>query len=827
MTDFDGMQDAPQGLGNLEETIVALRRSEALLRFLDHLSKKTANLADADGILAVTTKMVGEYLGISVCAYADMDEDENGFTIRGDWSAPGSTSIVGHYHLADFGRLAVQNLNAGEPLVVNDNLKELAPHEAATFQKIGIAATICMPLAKNGRLEALMAIHDKVPRIWTADELSLIREVTERSWAHVERVGAEASLRDSEARLRELNADLERTVIQRTQARGKTWQISPDLLGALNSEGYFETSNPAWKSVLGWTEDEVASMSIWEMLHPDDVERTRVGFALTQIGQPAIRFPNRYRCKDGNHKWISWVGIPDEGLVYCSGRDITAERAAEAERDQLWTLSEDMLARANYEGKMSAVNPAWSRVLGYSERELLTNPYTDIIHPEDIGTTVAALGDMERTGRPTRFENRILAINGDWKPIGWTVSPEPDGRNFIAVGRDLANYKAREKELADTLGALRQAQKMEAIGQLTGGVAHDFNNLLMAVTGSLELLRKRMPEDAVLHRLLENAMAGAQRGAVLTKRMLAFARKQDLKSERTDLVGLVGGMTELLGRTLGPLIAIATEFPAELPAVDIDAGQLESALLNLAVNARDAMRGQGTIRISAYEETVGTGAKLRPGHYVCLSVADTGEGMDEETLRRAAEPFFTTKGIGKGTGLGLSMAHGFADQSGGALVLHSKVGSGTTAEIWLPAFSGFLSAGAPPTADVFEPAGAAHAPSNHLRILAVDDDALVLMNTVAMLEDLGHEVVSAYSASNALDAFRQEHFDLVITDQAMPDKTGVQLAGELRGHRPNIPIILATGYAELPPGTDIGLPKLSKPFSQADLEAAVKDVTAR
>ena len=389
----------------------ALRAREARLSFLDRLGAETAPLAEADAVLATTTRMLGEHLGLSVCAYADMDEDENGFTIRGDWAAPGSTSIVGHYSLADFGKLAVKNLSAGQPLVVNDNLRELAPEEAATFQDIGIAATICMPLVKEGRLTALMAIHDRVPRVWTEDELSLLREVTDRSWAHVERVGAVAELRA-------LNADLERQVIERTLARGRTWQVSPDLMGALNPQGYFETSNPAWRTVLGWSEMEVARMSIWELLHPDDLERTREGFALTQKGQPAIQFPNRYRCKDGTYRWISWVGVPDDGMVYCTGRDITAEKEKEielaartAERDRLWRNSQDLLVVIDQKGTFQATNPAATRILGWMPEDMVGRTVFDFVHPDDVEATSGAL-EHARARELPMFENRYRHKDG-------------------------------------------------------------------------------------------------------------------------------------------------------------------------------------------------------------------------------------------------------------------------------------------------------------------------------------------------------------------------------------------------------------------------------
>ena len=494
--------------------------------------------------------------------------------------------------------------------------------------------------------------------------------------------------------------------------------------------------------------------------------------------------------------------------------------ARSAERDRLWTLSQDMLARADYTGMMAAVSPAWEKVLGWSEQELLSRGYATFMHPDDMGATLAAIGRMAEDGQPTSFENRIQTRDGGWKPIEWTVAPEPDGLKFIAIGRDLSAAKARAQELKHTQESLRQSQKLEAIGQLTGGVAHDFNNLLMAVLSSLTLLRKRVPDDPALHRLIDNAVQGAERGATLTQRMLAFARRQDLTTENVDLRSLVVGMTGLLERTLGPGWPVSLDLDASLPPVLADPNQIEMALINLAVNARDAMVHGGAVQIGTPRREV-TGSLdetgLAAGLYVGLRVSDTGHGMDAATLERATEPFFTTKGPGKGTGLGLPMIHGLAKQLGGAFELQSQVGRGTTATLWLPA-------AAQDTAEaVAEPVSSDERPvQGMLKVLAVDDDALVLMNTVDLLEDLGHKVIEAYSGSDALELLRAHpDIDLLITDQAMPGMTGAQLVQQVTLERPELPIILATGYGELPPGFKPSVIKLSKPFTQDFLEAAM------
>jgi signal transduction histidine kinase/ActR/RegA family two-component response regulator len=383
----------------------------------------------------------------------------------------------------------------------------------------------------------------------------------------------------------------------------------------------------------------------------------------------------------------------------------------------------------------------------------------------------------------------------------------------------------RTREREEALAKLFASQKMESIGKLTGGLAHDFNNLLAAILSNLDLLRKRLPDDAKFRRLLDGAIHGAERGASLTARLLAFARRQELKPEAVDVAEMVSGMAELLERSLGASIQVETDIPSGLPAMHVDLNQLELALLNLAVNARDAMPFGGSLAISAGAETFADAVPvpdLSPGDYIRISVTDNGVGMDETILAQAREPFFTTKGPGKGTGLGLSMVQGLAVQSGGALRLRSTPGQGTTVDLWLP-----KSRDAQPQAAAvpFVPA----ASQRRLSILLIDDDALVRMGTVDMLEDLGHTVTEAGSAAEALTILQAGRLglDAVITDQAMPGMRGTELAAELAQKYPGLPVILATGYAELPNGENPGLPRLAKPFRQEDLAQVLDRVVQR
>jgi PAS domain S-box-containing protein len=363
---------------------------------------------------------------------------------------------------------------------------------------------------------------------------------------------------------------------------------------------------------------------------------------------------------------------------------------------------------------------------------------------------------------------------------------------------------------------LRQAQKMETIGQLTGGVAHDFNNLLMAVLANLDLLRKRVPDDPKTRHLIGGAMQGAERGAALTQRLLAFARRQDLKVEPRSLTDLVRGAADLIERSAGARIELRWDLPDHVPLALMDANQIELAVLNLIVNARDAMPNGGVLSITVDHLEAPPGTELAPGWYVRLTVSDTGHGMDPETLQKATEPFFSTKEVGKGTGLGLSMVHGLAVQLNGALRLASQVGLGTRAELWLPATAVAVTEERPTTAPS---AGDA---AEKLTVLVVDDDALVAMSTVDMLEDLGHDVIEANSGDRALEILREgQAVDILVTDYAMPRMNGAQLASAARQIRPELPVLLATGYAELPAGPDLGLPRIGKPYQQEQLAAEI------
>ena len=611
----------------------------------------------------------------------------------------------------------------------------------------------------------------------------------------------------------------------------------------LDPDGIVTSWNPGAKRFKGYEESEILGEH-FSRFYTDEDRQAGLPQRALEIAEREGKFENegwRVR-KDGTKFWAYVIIDPiRDSIGRLVGfakvtRDLTERMQAEvtlrASQEQFRLLVQGVTDYAIYllspEGKVSSWNAGAQRIKGYAPEEIIGKHFSRFYSEADQKEGLPKKA-LEIAAREGRFEKEGWRVRKDgtkfWANVVIDTIHNPDGSlfGFAKITRDITERMNAQQALDQTREALIQAQKMEAIGHLTGGVAHDFNNLLMAIQGSLELLQRRLPkDDPKVARLLDNALQGTQRGAALTQRMLAFARRQELKLVALHVPELVQGMTELLQSSLGPSVQIETHFPLKLSKAHADSNQLELALLNLAMNARDAMPKGGAIVIGARECTVTDEPGLNPGHYLCVTVTDTGTGMDEATLRRAMEPFFTTKGIGKGTGLGLPMVQGMAQQSGGRLVLKSKPGLGTTAELCLPV-------ALPDAASAGEQIAPRRAVSSgrKLAILTVDDDPLVALNTSALLEELGHEVYSASSGVRALEILRQEvNIDLLITDQAMPGMTGSQLVLKVRAERPEFPVILATGYAELPTGEGQGISRLQKPFKQQDLAEAIAEAVA-
>jgi PAS domain S-box-containing protein len=480
-----------------------------------------------------------------------------------------------------------------------------------------------------------------------------------------------------------------------------------------------------------------------------------------------------------------------------------------AERDRVWRNSRDLLTVVGSDGIFRRVNPAWETVLGYSSAQIEGRSFLEFIWPEDAAKTQSALDQAARSEDLTAFENRYQHVDGTPRWISWYTAAEGD---FVyAYGRDITWQKEQAAALEQAQEALRQSQKLEAMGQLTGGVAHDFNNLLTPIMGSLDMLQRREVGGEREQRLIDGALQSAERAKTLVQRLLAFSRRQPLKSVAVDVGALVQGISELVGSTTGPQIRVAVEVAGDLPSAVADPNQLEMAILNLSVNARDAMPNGGTLRIAA-EKVLVKGRKdpdLAPGEYIIISVADTGVGMDEDTLAHAIEPFFSTKGVGKGTGLGLSMVHGLAAQLGGGLRISSHVGVGTNVELWLP-----VTNEAPSTAESKE---GSTDPREGGLVLLVDDESVARSTTADMLSDLGFAVTEATSGEEALSMLRRGHVpDLMISDHLMPGISGEELVREAQVILPEMRVLIVSGFAgldEISPD----IPRLNKPFRQVEL----------
>jgi PAS domain S-box-containing protein len=609
----------------------------------------------------------------------------------------------------------------------------------------------------------------------------------------------------------------------------------------LDPDGLVSSWNAGAQRFKGYTEEEILGEHFSRFYTAEDNAAGMPAKALA-TAETVGRFEAegwRVR-KDGERFWAHVIidAIRDQhgqlvGFAKIT-RDLSerkiAEQVLKRSEEQFRLLVQGVTDYAIYmldpQGNVVSWNPGARRIKGYEPDEIIGQHFSRFYTEEDRADELPARA-LKTAAAEGRFEKEGWRVRKDgtrfWATVIIDAIHDDDGKliGFAKVTRDITEKREAQEALHRTQEELFQAQKMEAVGQLTGGIAHDFNNLLTAILGSLEIARKKAVAVPEIVGLIDNAITGAKRGASMTQRLLAFSRKQDLRIEPVDVPALVAETAELLQRSIGPGIDISTTFPLKLPKVQSDPNQLANALLNLVVNARDAMSGGGSIVISAKKRTLGDGQvkDLKAGDYVCLSVKDEGAGMDAETLEKATTPFFTTKGIGKGTGLGLPMVQGLMAQSGGGLVMKSQSGKGTTAELWLRVSD--------VAAEMDQPRAVEPelVPSRPLAVLVVDDDGLVLMNTILMLEDLGHRPTEAMSGEEALALLEAGPLpDVVVTDHAMPHMTGAELAEKIVALYPDQKVILATGFAELPDGLEVDIPRLAKPFTQRLLNETIAKV---
>ena len=588
------------------------------------------------------------------------------------------------------------------------------------------------------------------------------------------------------------------------------------------------------------------------LVHPED--RPIIDPRLPSEPQPDRNIEFRIqRADDGETRWLARRGeyvqdIDADGLRYIGViYDITESKRTEErlmlanealsesvrertrERNQVWQNSRDLLTIIGSDGVIRDVNPAWTDLLGYSAEQTVGRAFTDLVAIDDQPAAERLLTVRQASRRDTT-SFALLAADGSLRWFSWDSAAE--GNLIYAYGRDVTAERKQAEVLRETESLLRQSQKMEAVGQLTGGIAHDFNNMLTGVIGSLDIMKRRIAAERYgdLDRFMDAAIVSAQRAASLTHRLLAFSRRQSLDPKPTDVVPLIDAMRELLLRTLGERITLVTEVTPESWQAVTDANQLENAVLNLAINARDAMPdgGQLTIAVSnvslSRADSVGVdGAK--PGDYVVISVTDTGEGMAPDVIEKAFEPFFTTKPIGQGTGLGLSMIYGFARQSGGHVKLVSHVGQGTTVSLYLPRNT--IAAPSAQTEVRSSPTPLGRGET----VLIVEDDASVRLLVVDVLGELGYQAIEAGDSAEALPILQSDRaIDLLISDVGLPGLNGRQLADIARQTRPNLQVLFITGYAAMASSRadflDTGMDMITKPFAIDELAAKIQEILA-
>ena len=630
--------------------------------------------------------------------------------------------------------------------------------------------------------------------------------------------------------LQVLSQRLETEIAQRTRERDRIWAVSEDLLGVSNFDGYFLSVNPAWTNLLGWTEDEIKSLHVSELRHPDDASAGIAARARLAQGVQTVRIENRFRHRDGSWRWLSWTMTADDGFIYLAGRHITAEKEASAalrESDRQFRslvagVTDYALYMLDPGGTVASWNSGAERIKGYTAEEIIGRHFSEFYTAEDrkSGAPNRALSIAAATGR---FEAEAWRVRKDgslfWANVVIDAIHDETGNliGFAKITRDITERRNAQEALERAHQQLAQAQKMEALGQLTGGVAHDFNNLLMVVSGQAQALMRRLTDQKNI-RSLEAILTAASRGEALTRQLLTFARRQPQNPRTVSLGQTVAAFRDVLSSSARGKIDLQTEVSRDVWPVSIDIPEFELALVNLVVNARDAMPEGGSIKLTGNNVTLrGTetveGIK---GEFVALTVSDTGTGIPPELLTRIFEPFFTTKTAGKGTGLGLSQAYGFARQSGGTITVASKLGQGTQVTIYLPRSHA-------PIAVVVSAEAATQSAGRGETILVVEDNPDVKSVAVTLLEQLNYRAVAVDNAKSALNLLATgTPIDLVFTDVMLPgDLDGVALAHAISKKHPRVPVLLTSGYAKALAARH-GLPILRKPYQLSALAEAIR-----
>jgi PAS domain S-box-containing protein len=801
------------------------------------LEQRLRDLTDPLAVMSAAAEAIGQELGVSRAGYSEVDEAQGQIIAFGVWTND-VVEMPDGYNLAEFGDAALQVLKLGE-IVALDDVAD-APFEEAALAKLrslDIASILAVPLVKSGRLYAVMFLHDSEPRHWRESECALVAEIAERTWSAVERARSQVALRRSEMRFRALS----------TTGGSPTYRVSAD-----------------WHYLFAADRDDVEPMSgspdqIWgdEFVHPDDRAMRHAAIAQAIATREMMEIELRALGPAGDYRWLRSRAVPildENGEVlewFGAATNITDRRAAEERlRD-----SEEQLRLATEASEVGLWDveaghgklfwpPRVKAMFGMSpDFEVTLDDFFATLHPNDLAHVRDAYEAAADPAVRAPYDVEYRAIGKEDGVTRWIAARgrgvfDVDGRclRMIGTALDISGRKAYEaaleninetleKRVAEALEeraqaeeALRQAQKMEAVGRLVGGIAHDFNNLLGAVVGSLELIRHRSNDAERVKRYVDVGMQAADRGAKLTAQLLAFSRSQRIELKWLSAGKLITSIRPLLASTLGPMVELRFALEDEDRRVLSDPTQLEMALINLAINARDAMPEGGRAIVSTRLCRIAEDAEVKPGDYLEIKVEDSGCGMTPDVASRALDPFFTTKEIGKGTGLGLSQVYGIAKQAGGAVRIDTEPGRGTAVAVLLPCVEGEPSdAGAwrQPTPDKVPMAA---------RVLIIDDDADMLRVISDSLEMLGYSVAEANNGVTGLRLFDEFAPDLLIVDFAMPGMNGAEVAKAVRERRPDMPIIFASGYSDTEAierviGTEAKL--LRKPFAMDDLKTAV------
>ncbi|WP_296261314.1 MULTISPECIES: PAS domain S-box protein [unclassified Pseudomonas] len=809
--------------------------------------------SDPVAIIEIATAALGRQLGADQVGFAEIDESQTWLTVEREWNAGRTGSVVGTWRLDDFSSAFSARMKAGMTTALSDVQQDpmtSQPPVVAAYSAISTRAILDVPLIRAGRMVAMLFIHCAEPRSWSDEHIALVERTCMRLWTAVENARAESKLRKSEERLRAIFAN------------------ASVGLSEVTLQGRFLRVNTELCRMLGRSEDELLSLGTVEVTHPDDLHASLAVIAQALKTGISVSIDKRYTRPDGTLIWANSnvQRLDDNGQqassLLVATVDLTrrkdaeeALRASEEFNRRILASSADCIKVLDLDARLEFMSEGGMCVMEVDDFSAIQGAcWPDLWRGDEHAKAKHAVEEAKQ-GRFGRFQGFATTMKGNarWWDVIVTPITGPHGlpEKLLSISRDVTSSKQAEvrlQELNETLEervlertadllqaqeALRQAQKMEAVGQLTGGLAHDFNNLLAGISGSLEMMQARLNQGRLndVNRYLGTAQGAATRAAALTHRLLAFSRRQTLDPKPTNVNRLIAGMEEMIRRTVGPSIHIDVVGARDLWSALVDPPQLENALLNLCINARDAMPDGGRITITTTNQYLDGDAARRhdtpQGHYLSLSVTDTGVGMPPQVMARVFEPFFTTKPLGAGTGLGLSMIYGFAHQSGGRVQVESEVGNGATVSIYLPRHhaSGDDSPG-PIKPEKVMPSEQGET------VLVVDDEPSVRMLVTDILADLGYTAIEAADSIEGLAILRSDvRIDLLVTDVGLPGgMNGRQMAEAGRQTRAGLKVLFITGYAEnsvLGSGRLAnGMSVLTKPFAVDAMAVKIRKILA-